>query len=47
MNEPFKRLFNQGIILGPDGKRMSKTRGNVVNPDDYVEKLGPTRSAAS
>ena len=40
VNEPFKRLFNQGIILGPDGKRMSKTRGNVVNPDDYVEKMG-------
>jgi leucyl-tRNA synthetase len=38
--EPYKRLFNQGIILGPDGFRMSKTRGNVVNPDDYVEKVG-------
>jgi leucyl-tRNA synthetase len=40
VGEPFKRLFNQGIILGPDGFRMSKTRGNVVNPDDYVQKLG-------
>jgi leucyl-tRNA synthetase len=40
VNEPFKRLFNQGIILGPDGFRMSKSRGNVVNPDDYVEKMG-------
>ncbi|HEV7664697.1 MAG TPA: leucine--tRNA ligase, partial [Chloroflexota bacterium] len=31
--EPFKRLFNQGEVLGPDGKRMSKSHGNVVNPD--------------
>jgi leucyl-tRNA synthetase len=38
--EPFQRLFNQGIILGPDGSRMSKSRGNVVNPDDYVQRLG-------
>ena len=38
--EPFKRLFNQGIILGPDGFRMSKSRGNVVNPDDYVQHDG-------
>jgi len=38
--EPFKRLFNQGIILGPDGFRMSKSRGNVVNPDDYVRQMG-------
>jgi leucyl-tRNA synthetase len=40
VSEPFTRLFNQGAILGPDGFRMSKSRGNVVNPDDYVEKLG-------
>jgi leucyl-tRNA synthetase len=33
-------LFNQGIILGPDGEKMSKSRGNVVNPDDYVGKYG-------
>ncbi len=39
-SEPFTRLFNQGAILGPDGFRMSKSRGNVVNPDDYVRKLG-------
>jgi len=39
-SEPFKRLFNQGTILGPDGLRMSKSRGNVVNPDDYVTTLG-------
>jgi leucyl-tRNA synthetase len=38
--EPFQRLFNQGAILGPDGSRMSKSRGNVVNPDDYVQRLG-------
>jgi leucyl-tRNA synthetase len=38
--EPFMRLYNQGIILGPDGSRMSKSRGNVVNPDDYVSRLG-------
>ena len=38
--EPMLRLFNQGIILGPDGERMSKSRGNVVNPDEYVDKYG-------
>jgi leucyl-tRNA synthetase len=38
--EPMKRLFNQGDILGPDGYRMSKSRGNVVNPDDLVERYG-------
>jgi leucyl-tRNA synthetase len=38
--EPFLRLYNQGIILGPDGSRMSKSRGNVVNPDDYVNRIG-------
>jgi leucyl-tRNA synthetase len=39
-DEPVLRLDNQGIILGPDGQRMSKSRGNVVNPDDYVDRLG-------
>jgi leucyl-tRNA synthetase len=39
-SEPFTRLFNQGTILGPDGSRMSKSKGNVVNPDDYVGTLG-------
>ena len=43
--EPFKRLFNQGEILGPDGKRMSKSRGNVVNPDDSSRAPAPTRCA--
>jgi len=38
--EPFQRLYNQGIILGPDGLKMSKNRGNVVNPDDYVQRVG-------
>jgi len=39
-SEPFTRLFNQGTILGPDGSRMSKSKGNVVNPDDYVGTQG-------
>jgi leucyl-tRNA synthetase len=38
--EPFKRLFNQGEVLGPDGKRMSKSHGNVVNPDEHVMRSG-------
>jgi leucyl-tRNA synthetase len=38
--EPFTRLYNQGIILGPDGLRMSKSRGNVINPDEYVQTKG-------
>jgi len=38
--EPIKRLFNQGEVLGPDGKRMSKSHGNVVNPDEHVERSG-------
>jgi leucyl-tRNA synthetase len=39
-NEPFTRLFHQGIVLGPDGQKMSKSRGNVVAPDEYVTKYG-------
>jgi leucyl-tRNA synthetase len=39
-DEPFLRLFNQGQILGPDGQRMSKSRGNVVAPDEQVERYG-------
>jgi len=40
IDEPVTRLINQGIILGPDSQKMSKSRGNVVNPDDYVATLG-------
>ncbi len=39
-DEPFKRLVHQGVILGPDGYRMSKTRGNVVSADPLIEKYG-------
>jgi leucyl-tRNA synthetase len=39
-NEPWKRLFNQGQILGADGERMSKSRGNTQDPDDLVERYG-------
>ncbi|MBF6601168.1 MAG: leucine--tRNA ligase [Dehalococcoidia bacterium] len=38
--EPYIRLFNQGQILGPDGQRMSKSRGNVIAPDGQVEQWG-------
>ena len=38
--EPFCRLFHQGIILGEDGVKMSKSRGNVVNPDDIIQSYG-------
>ncbi|MBO8131825.1 MAG: leucine--tRNA ligase [Candidatus Marinimicrobia bacterium] len=38
--EPFKKLVNQGIILGEDGEKMSKSRGNVINPDEIVDKYG-------
>jgi leucyl-tRNA synthetase len=39
-SEPFKRLFNQGQILGADGERMSKSRGNVQDPDALVARYG-------
>ena len=39
-DEPFKSLVHQGIILGPDGNRMSKSHGNIVSPDDYVSEYG-------
>jgi leucyl-tRNA synthetase len=39
-DEPMTRLFNQGIILGTDGNRMSKSRGNVVNPDEFLRQYG-------
>ena len=38
--EPFKKLVNQGMILGEDGQKMSKSRGNVVNPDKVVAEYG-------
>ncbi|PJE64976.1 leucine--tRNA ligase [Candidatus Saccharibacteria bacterium CG10_big_fil_rev_8_21_14_0_10_47_8] len=39
-DEPFKKLTNQGLILGPDGQKMSKSRGNVVSPDEQVTSYG-------
>ncbi len=38
--EPFKKLFHQGIILGEDGEKMSKSRGNTVSPDDIIKTHG-------
>ncbi|MBN2592926.1 MAG: leucine--tRNA ligase [Sedimentisphaerales bacterium] len=38
--EPFKKLINQGMILGEDGQKMSKSRGNVVNPDNVIADYG-------
>jgi len=39
-DEPYLRRMNRGLILGPDGQKMSKSKGNVVDPDDYVKRLG-------
>jgi leucyl-tRNA synthetase len=39
-DEPFQKLFHQGMILGEDGEKMSKSRGNVVNPDDVIAQYG-------
>jgi leucyl-tRNA synthetase len=39
-SEPFKKLFHQGIILGEDGEKMSKSRGNVVNPETIIDAYG-------
>jgi leucyl-tRNA synthetase len=39
-NEPWRRVFNQGQILGADGERMSKSRGNVQDPDELVQRYG-------
>jgi leucyl-tRNA synthetase len=39
-DEPFQKLVHQGVIMGTDGQRMSKSRGNVVNPDDVRETYG-------
>ncbi|MDI3477692.1 MAG: leucyl-tRNA synthetase [Thermoanaerobacterium sp.] len=39
-DEPFKSLIHQGIILGPDGNKMSKSRGNTISPDEYINEYG-------
>lgn len=38
--EPFTKLINQGLIMGPDGQKMSKSLGNVINPDDFILSHG-------
>jgi len=38
--EPFLKLINQGIVLGSDGQKMSKSKGNIVNPDKLIKKYG-------
>ena len=40
VDEPFAKMRHQGMILGPDGKKMSKSKGNVINPDEIIEKHG-------
>lgn len=39
-DEPFIKMRHQGMILGPDGKKMSKSKGNVINPDEIIAKFG-------
>ncbi len=39
-NEPYKRRMNRSLIMGPDGQKMSKSRGNVIDPDEVVVRLG-------
>lgn len=39
-DEPFKKLYHQGLILGPDGQKMSKSLGNTVSPDDVIREFG-------
>lgn len=39
-DEPFKSLIHQGIILGPDGNKMSKSKGNTISPDEYIDEYG-------
>jgi leucyl-tRNA synthetase len=39
-SEPFKKLFHQGLIIGEDGRKMSKSLGNVINPDDVIKEFG-------
>lgn len=40
ISEPFLKMRHQGMILGPDGKKMSKSKGNVINPDEIVAEFG-------
>lgn len=40
INEPFAKMRHQGMIMGPDGRKMSKSKGNVINPDEVIEKYG-------
>jgi leucyl-tRNA synthetase len=40
LNEPYKRRINRGLILGPDGNKMSKSKGNVIDPDTHVKTVG-------
>ncbi len=40
VEEPFKKLYHQGMILGENGEKMSKSKGNVVNPDDVIKEFG-------
>ena len=40
VQEPFMALFTQGMILGPDGQKMSKSRGNVISPTPIIERFG-------
>lgn len=40
INEPFAKMRHQGMILGPDGKKMSKSKGNVINPDEIIADFG-------
>ncbi len=39
-SEPYKKRINRGLILGPDGNKMSKSKGNVIDPDDHVKTVG-------
>ena len=40
VEEPFKKLYHQGMILGENGEKMSKSKGNVINPDDVIKEYG-------
>ena len=39
-SEPYKKRVNRGLVLGPDGNKMSKSKGNVIDPDEWVKRLG-------